>query len=186
MKQKYFAIFLFSSLLILSCSSSKETSQQNNEADASESVITSSHLKIIVPSNWQEINDNYDRLFEIWLVREDNNAVISFIPIHLTDKIDINNETDKLSLMEKIILAKKERNNSDFKLIESKSFPAKYFNKSNKYYLGDQLQNSIIFGNNEVYYECLLYFNNKYEPEESEIDNLIELQQKIIFESIIK
>ena len=186
MNQKYFDILLIFLLLLLSCSSSKETSDLKVDVKPSPSVIISDNLKITIPNYWREIDDNHNRLFEIWLVRDDTNAVISFIPVNLSENFNAGNKNEELSLIEKIIFAKKESGNLNFKLVEKGTLPSKYSNISISYYLGDQFQSSIIFGENNVFYECLMYFNDKYAPEASEIEEMLQLQKSIVLESIIK
>ena len=54
------------------------------------------------------------------------------------------------------------------------------------YMIDDYLQNSILFGENDTFYECLSYFSKEFNPSDEEIEKLFETQRLIVNELIIK
>ena len=99
---KSFLTLILASLFFLSCSSSTETTKNNISISPSKKLHNNS-LHFTVPSGWREIKDNSDRLFEVWLINDQSNAAISFIPIYLHN-IDENSVDENLNIISEISL----------------------------------------------------------------------------------
>ena len=183
----YNIAFLLISLFFFGCSSTSEITKNNDKLetiDTSDKSITTNKIELTVPYNWTEIKDNNNSIFEIWLINNEANAVISFIPINLNKELNLGDVSAKLNIIEELLISKKKSSGEDFSIIEQESFSSRYQMKTLKYLIDDQLQNSILFG--EIFYECLSYFSKDYNPSEEEIDNLFEKQRQIVDELIIK
>lgn len=174
--------------VIVSCSSTQESVKFEKHPTIKRipSHTSSRHLDVKIPIGWREIKDNREQLFDIWLVNDENNATISFIPINLADNLLQNTEEEKLAIIEKIVINKKKSIIDDFEIVEQKEMNFNQISKSIKFLMNGDIQNSIIYGNGKNYYECLAYFSEKHSPEEEEIEYLIEIQKQIVSKSIIK
>lgn len=174
--------------VIFSCSSSQKSTSDEKlpEPTLIPTQTSSSHLEIKIPIGWREIKDNKDQLFDIWLVDNENEAVIAFIPIYLTDDLIKKTEDEKLELIEKIVINKKKSSVDDFEIVDQKKSNFYTNSKSLRLRVEDSFQNSIIYGNGKNYYECLAYFSDEHSPDESEINNLITIQEQIVKDSKIK
>ena len=190
MKLFNFSLILIVALTLLGCSSSTETakvSETTNVSDTSPKLISSNNIKIKIPPDWKEIADNHEQLFEIWLINKLENAVIAFIPINLINyTLDTTSEQSEFETIIHIILTKKQNSGLDFEMIDEKIIPSEFENKSIKYLLDEQYQNSILFGYGSKYYECLAYFHEEYLPTEDEIEELFATQQEIIKNVVFK
>lgn len=183
---------LLFTLLIISiisgCSSSQESTSNDKlpEPTLIPTQTSSSHLEIKIPIGWREIKDNKDQFFDIWLVNNENKAVIAFIPIYLTDNLIKKTEDEKLELIEKIVINKKKSSVDNFEIVDQKKTDFYANSKSLKLRVENSFQNSIIYGNGKNYYECLAYFSDEHSPDESEISTLINIQENIVKDSKIK
>lgn len=72
------------------------------------------------------------------------------------------------------------------KLLKKKSEETNHQIKSIKFGIDDSIQNSVLFGNENYFYECLAYFKKEYRPDLSETELLIEIQEQIVIGSSIK
>jgi hypothetical protein len=174
-------------MLFIGCSSSTETTKTDEtdlNTDSPPKLITSDNIKIIIPPDWKEIEDNNEQIFEIWLINKNENAVIAFIPINLSHKPESSEVQSDFNIIEQILITKKQNSGYDFELIEEKVISSEYQNKSFLYLLDDRNQNSILFGNGSKYYECLAYFHEEYLPTEEEIEELFNTQQEIVSNAI--
>lgn len=185
MKLKLYIYIVMVLLILIGCSSSKETSVEISNITSKPIYTKTSNLTIKIPSGWSKIEDNYEKLFDIWLVNKTNNAVIAFIPIHLDENININSEEEGLEIIKNIMVIKKKSSSEKFEIIEEKTVHANYKNNSFKYLINDKLQNSILFGKEGIYYECIAYFKNDYEPDLSDIKDLIQLQEEVLSHTLI-
>jgi hypothetical protein len=179
---------LISLFLISGCSSSIEIAKSNNKSNH-KSITThtaSSNLGITIPSGWREIKDNHEQLFDIWLVNDQNNAVICFIPIYLSDELIKKPFEEKLNIIEQIVINNKKSSGEDFQFVQEKNEVTKYQMKSIKFEFEDDIKNSILFGSKNNFYECLAYFKNDYNPTHTEIERLIKIQEKIVGNSSFK
>lgn len=176
----FLALVLFIST---SCSSSKSTTE---EKDISLSTLyhktEKANLYYKLPSGWSEIKDNYEQLFELWLVGAKGKSTIIFIPIQFENdliedntfeqlRVLLNIETNikKASLQNHAILDKpQEFENNDIKFI------------SMKYIDDGDTKRSVIFGKSNSFYECIAYFENDYEPTEDELNSLFDVQQRVL------
>ncbi|MCB0731122.1 MAG: hypothetical protein KDC88_08820 [Ignavibacteriae bacterium] len=184
---KKIEIFLLLFILIFSfgCSSSSETTQ-NNTQTSEISYITTNNLKVTIPSGWKEIKDNYEQIYELWLVNDNSNASISFIPIILNSELMEKSETEKIELIKKIITTKRQNTADEFELLSEQNMDSKYYMKSLQFIINNSIQNSIIFGDGKKYYECLAYFNKNYQPSDSEIEELFSIQNTVVQSSTIE
>lgn len=176
-------------LFIVGCSSTSEISKNEDKSqtiDTSDKNITSGKIELTVPYNWSEIKDNSNSIFEIWLINNEANAVISFIPINLNKELNLGNIETKLNIIEDLLISKKKNSGEDFRIVKQESFSSRYQMKEIKYMIDDNLQNSILFGENETFYECLSYFSKEYNPSDEETEKLFETQRQIVNELIIK
>ncbi len=189
MKKVFFSAIL--SVLILSaCSSSDEFVKNEIEIDLSETIINSDSDKLSVksPNNWSSVNDNIEQLFDIWLVSPNNKAVIGFIPLSIDKNSKIDSDEGAIKLLSTISLESKKSNNADF-LNETENQikeTDKYLFTQLFYEIDDKKINSIIFGKNSTYYECLAYFSKSYEPTDDEYEALLKLQSIVISSSTLK
>lgn len=189
MKLHYNITILILLLLFFGCSSTSEIPKNEDNLqtiDTSDKNITSSKIELTIPYNWSEIKDNNNTTFEIWLVNNEENAVISFIPINLNKDLNLGDISSTLNIIEELLISKKKSSGKDFSIVEQESFSLRYPIKSLRYLIDDQLQNSIIFGENETFYECLAYFSKEYNPSDEEINDLFEKQIEIVNELVIK
>lgn len=181
MIQKYFPIPLFIFNFIIGCSSSTETtSDVKSVRTINVSDEIARNITVIIPNGWREIKDNADQLFEIWLVNKENNAVICFIPVNFSEGLEIPTNDKRLEIIENILITRRKGTGNDFQIIEQRMLDDKYLIKSTKFSINKHLQNSMVFGNGTYYYESLAYYGKNLEPTNSEITNLIELQEEVI------
>lgn len=185
----YFPIIILA-IIFSGCSSSTETvkvTETTVVSDNSPKLISSHDIKIKIPPEWKEISDNHEQLFEIWLINKFENAVISFIPINLINhSSESSSDLSEFETIVQIILTKKMNSGLDFEMINEKTIPSEFENKSIKYLLDDQYQNTILFGSGSKYYECLAYFHEDYLPTENEIEELFATQQEVIKNVVFK
>lgn len=124
MVMKLYKFFLYFLLIIFinGCSSSSESTSEKNypELKSTPTHIFSSNLEITIPNGWREIKDNHNQLFDIWLVNNQNNAVICFIPIYLSDDLVEKSYDEKLDIIKQIVKNKKQSNVENFEIIEEK------------------------------------------------------------------
>ena len=189
MKLYYNSIFFLLFLFIVGCSSTSETSINDIKFLSSSSTpknITSTNIEITIPYNWIEIKDNNNSIFEIWLINNKANAVIAFIPINLNTELNLDDLSTKLTTIEEMLIFKKKNSGHAFSIIEEEFLSSNYQMRSIKYLIDDELQNSIIFGNNERFYECLTYFSKEYKPSNEDIEELFETQKQIVDDVIFK
>jgi hypothetical protein len=179
---------LISLFIISGCSSSTEIAKNYNKSKhkAITTHTASSNLGITIPSGWREIKDNHEQLFDIWLVNDQNNAVICFIPIYLSDDLKNKPFEENLKIIEQIVIINKQSNGEDFQIVQEKKEVTNYQIKSIKFKFEDDIKNSIIFGSENKFYECLAYFKNNYNPSPIEIERLIKIQEKIVKDSSFK
>jgi len=169
------------------CSSTRETTKSDNQVLTNTPKLTSSiNLEITIPTGWREIEDNHNQIFEIWLVNGNNNATICFIPIHIDPRLGEKSYEGNFNLVEQIIINEKKSSGYNFEILDRKVEGNNHLRRSIKYKIDGTLQNSIIFGNGDVYYECLAYFNNNYKASNFEIEQIFEIQENIVQGSIIK
>lgn len=176
-------IALFLSLLI-GCSSSPETTNKNESVSPSKTVKTNK-LDITIPMGWRQIEDNTDKIFELWLINDLNNASIAFTPIHLNNFYSESLE-EKVNIISDISIKKRESAFDDFELLTKKNFSInKLFIEEVRYLINDKIQNLLIVSNGKHFYECIAYFKKDYDPNSSEIENLIETQKQTINSLVI-
>jgi len=173
-------------LIISACSSSTESTSENKLSSPVETYYTSNNLKIVIPHGWKEIKDNHEQLFDIWLVNDNNNAVIGFIPITIDESVKSNSIDEQLDIIEIIIRNKRKSTSSKFEIIEENKIVSDYYIRSLKFNIDETMQNSLLFGNGENFYESLAYFKIDYKPTLPEINNLIEVQKQIVMDCSIK
>lgn len=186
MKLKKYLIHLLLIVIIAGCSSSAESTNTKKVTPPSTAFYSSNKLNFELPKGWREIKDNHEQLFDIWLVNDSNNAVIGFIPIHLNENINLNSIDEKLDLIEKIIREKRISETSEFEIIEEKRIVSNYPIRMLKFKIENITQNSLLFGNDTNFYECLAYFKKGYEPTWIEFEDLLNVQMKTVSESSIK
>lgn len=178
--------FLMLLLLLVSCSSSVVTSVKNNSTKPPKVVVLENYnLSFNIPSGWNLIDDNYKKIFEVWLVSENNKSAIGIIPINITKNELFGSSEDKINLIKSVTLNKK-KSNADVEIISDEM---KYFGRDAsevRMLVNHTFQNSIIFGDNENFFECLAYFLEGYDPTEDEIDNLLADQADFVKECKIK
>jgi hypothetical protein len=180
---RYFLLLIFS-IIIYACSSSVETTA--NKKVYPESSIKTNNLIVNIPDGWREISDNDEKLFEIWLVNKENTAVICFIPITVNNQIEVKTETEKLDILEKILTTKRTVNADKFEVIESTELDSDYLNRQIKFSINNKIQNSILFGKDKYFYECLAYFDNTYFPSSNQLNTLFETQRVVVINSKIE
>jgi len=169
---------IFLSLLVVNCSSTTEISNERTNSVYKESSKNVSNLIIDIPDGWREINDNHDRLFEIWLVNLENNASICFIPININFLADTISLENKIEIAGEILIKDKKSKNEDFEIISESYLNKNRSYKSIYYKIGESFQRSIIFGSNNKVYECLAY--GKSGKVYSEVDPIFETQLEIV------
>ena len=183
-------IFVFILLIISACSSSKETTKEENDNLFSEETVVSpiNKLEINLPLGWKLISDNYEQLFDIWLVNNEKNSSIVFIPLSLSKNFNANTTEEALNNLFEFSKTQKKITGSNFLLLNEVEFfeLGKGKCRSFQYNNDDRVFNSIIFAIDNIYYECLAYFDSNYEPSSSEFSKLIELQNSIISTAVIK
>lgn len=179
---------LYLILIISACSSSKGTVKNDNLSISKiiNSNTSSSNLIISIPSKWREIKDNYNQLFDVWLVNKKNNAVIAFIPINFSENLLELSNPEKMEIIEQIIINKKKSSLDDFEIVDQQKELTKYEKSTLKYRCDGNIHNSVIFGKGNNYYECVAYFKNDYTPSSVEIYGLIKTQNLIIDNSKLK
>jgi len=190
MKQIIF--ILISIVIFTACSSSEEITKKEITSEVSENTIVSQtgKLSVKLPSGWINTLDNTETVFDIWLVSPANNAVIGFTPLSINNKVeDIDNDEDAIKLLTKFARESKKNRDAEF-LNEDEEIIISEINgfmaTNLKYEIDGKFFNSIIFGKDKVYYECLSYFSNKYEAEEDEYEKLFSLQKLVIESARLK
>lgn len=178
-------ILLLSGILIVACASSTQTKSENQSPGFERKVENTSNLEITIPAGWRKIQDNKEKLFELWLVNSDKNASISFIPIHIDSSLNGMSLAEKLNFAVDMTLKERQAGNEGFELI-AKSEMTDMQGFRLLYKIGNQQQSSIIFGNENRLYECLAYFSEYVNFSEEEINNLFETQEYIVSNSEIK
>lgn len=182
--------FVFLLIIIFACSSSKETTREENDSLFSEETVVSpiNKLEINLPLGWRLISDNYEQLFDIWLVDKEKNSSIVFIPLTLSKNLNVTTTEEALNTLFEFSKTQKKISGSNFLLLNE--FEIYELGKSKcrsfQYNNDNRVFNSIIFVIDNKYYECLAYFDSNYEPSSSEFSNLIELQNSIISTAVIK
>lgn len=186
------SLYLFFSILLIfsACSSSKDTTKEEGDKFPSEETAISpiNKLEVNIPLGWKLISDNNDQLFDIWLLNVDKNSSITFIPLSLSKNFELNSSEENLNLLFELIKNQKKISNNNLVLLEENELykAGNALCLSFQYSIDDNLFNSIIFYLDNKYYECLAYFDSNYEPSYSEFESLIETQNFIILNSIIK
>lgn len=181
---KSFTLFI-TALILVNCSSSVDSSISNNGASTKIITLNNYNLTFNIPFGWNKVEDNYKKIFEVWLVSENNKSAIGLIPIHISNKELLGSEKDKLSIIESIVLNKK-KTNADVELISNEM---KNFNRDAielRMSVDNDFQNSIIFGENDYYFECLAYFLEEYEPTDEEIELLLKDQAQFVTDCKLK
>ena len=178
-------LLLFLPIIFAACSTNPSNHRDSIDKEY-EKITASSNLQIKIPHGWKEIKDNHEQLFDIWLVNDQYNASIVFIPIYLSEKLNFAEEEDKLETVANIILAKKRSTSESFRIESNKKIISPFEAISIKYQINGNLQNSLIFGRENVFYECQGYFKNSSHRGEVDLEELIYLQKEIIKETTIK
>jgi len=184
MKNIIFSLILIS--LLASCSSSVETTKLDIPSELSNKIVISQSGKISIhiPVNWRNILDNNETVFDIWLVSSENNAMIGFIPLTIDQDLD---NDDAVNLLTKFSLESKKVQSTEFEF--ENETPIKeigdFSSKGLKYKFGDKKYSSIIFGKDDIYYECLAYFGTDYNATEDEFDKLVNLQGLVIYSAVL-
>lgn len=172
--------FLLLIFILVNCSSSVETSVTNNNSNTTKVVeLENYNLSFNIPAGWNRIKDNYKKIFEVWLVSENKKSAIGLIPIHISKNELFGSREDKLKLVKSVTLSKK-KTNADIEIISDEM---QYFGQNVsevRMLVNNTFQNSIIFGQNENFFECLAYFLEGYDPTEDEIDNLLADQAEFV------
>ncbi|MDX1699791.1 MAG: hypothetical protein R3250_04185, partial [Melioribacteraceae bacterium] len=172
--------------ILFGCGSSTKQAENVEIVDYRTGIASSPNLSITVPSGWREIDDNKNKIFEIWLVNKENNASIGFIPIHLDKRFGDKSDVDKHKLVVDLLLNKKKSTASDFKVLLNEENSSNYNFTTIKYLTDNKLQNSIIFGTGDLFYESLAYSDNNSDLSESEIEEIFKVQNDIVTTSQIK
>jgi len=189
-KKFFIVVFSIGLLGFIGCSSTKINSNENARVLFSKKYYSSdnSNLSIKIPLGWHGINDNNKKLFDVWLVSPDKNSSIVFLPLTL----EINNEfksiEDSLNFFYRLMKMQKEKKNDNFELVSETETIAKknIFMKEYRFKINGNEKQSIIFGKNNIFYECLAFYNDTYTPTRKELDNLFYIQSSIITETKIK
>jgi hypothetical protein len=179
---KFYKLLCISALpfIFSHCSSSEETTKISSSTHESPAKsVSTSALEIIAPSGWREIEDNSNKLFDIWLVNDLDNSVISFSTINLNGIIQQSTHEEKMELIEKIIIGKK-KYSTNVEIIDQDTRFLNDNAKQIRLMLNDNFQNVIIFGDGKNYFESLAYFKENYNPSNQEIDDLVMNQYNII------
>jgi len=181
-------VLLGVSILIVNsaCSSTKDATTNSTLQISSSSETTSSNLQITIPKGWTEIKDNFEQLFDIWLVNDSKNAAIVFVPIYISENVDIADEQKKIELIKDIVINKRKNEVNTFEIIDENFEGGMYNMHSSKLNVDDKIQNSVIFGKGKYFFECLAYFDNGYSPSTDELNKLAETQFEILKDLQIK
>lgn len=181
-----FVAFLLSISLLGGCSSSKQHSDHIKQIDYRSPVAISPNLSITVPEGWREIDDNKNKIFDIWLLNKENNASIGFIPIHLDNRFNLKDDRDKHKLVVDFMLSKKRSASADFEVINIEDQYSENEHTSLTYMNEDKLQKSIIFGRGNIFYECIAFSDLNVELSEEEIEEMFRIQREVVTSSKIK
>ncbi|PID62544.1 MAG: hypothetical protein CR986_01295 [Ignavibacteriae bacterium] len=178
----HLSLLVIFSLYFISCSSGEQSvksSQKVNEPKTNISKLKSK-IDVQIPEGWYKIDDNYEKLFEFWLVNKEKTASIVFIPINFDSVKTLKNNTEILDFLTKLSLSGKKFTADNFEIISRTNnslFPS--YNEV-KFILNNSLQNLIVFSKDKSYFECLAYFNEDYEPTNEEFERLITTQKKVL------
>lgn len=170
-------------VLINSCSTTKRTIE-SKKIMLSKNYYKSedSHLLIKVPSGWNKIRDNSEKLFDFWLVSPNKNSTIVFVPIALDDKNNLPNNRITLEFLSKTTLQLKQSSKKKFLLLNN----IQTYKSNNlwlngfRYKLDNNERKSILFGRDNKFYECIAYFNKSYSPNKNELNHLFEIQSLVL------
>ncbi len=171
-------LFLFS---FTNCSSTKKVIKNNN-ITLSKYYYDSetSDLLIKIPSGWERIVDNSQKLFDFWIVSPDKNSSIIFIPLYADSTLLKNKKTIDFLFETNKKIKKNSINNFQFITgINTHKLNNLIF-KGFVYKDNGKEKRSIIFSNGEKYYESLAYFNKSYSPTIEEIKNLFKIQDLVL------
>ena len=175
---KSFGLILFI-IGLIGCGTSTEQFEKIETIDYRSDSVGSANLSLTIPSGWKEIDDNKEKIFDIWLVNEENNASICFIPIHLDKRFNEKSDADKHSFVVDLLLNKKRSTASDFEVV----FKQENFRNNIttiRYITDGNLQNSIIFGKGELFYECLAYSDINSNLSQSDLEEIFIIQNEIV------
>ena len=179
-------ILIFLALVLsisTSCSSSKSTAE---EKDVSLSTLyhktEKANLYYKLPSGWSEIKDNYEQLFDLWLVGGKGKSTITFIPIQFENDLIEDNTFEQLRILLNVETNIKKTSLQNYAILEK---PKEFGNNNIKFismkYLDDgDTKRSVIFGKSNSFYECIAYFENDYAPTEVELNSLFDIQQRVL------
>lgn len=173
-------ILLFILSFFSACSSSSENVKSFSKTITKPSRISSNLISIDIPEGWRNIDDNYKKIFDIWLVNDEASAAIGFIPINTDSTFLVLSPKDKLEFIEKIVITKNKINSEEFKLINTKKNLEDRIKIEDRISLNGKTQNLIIFNKEEKYFESIAYFTKNYTPTDDEQSQLFKLQRKII------
>jgi len=176
----FFAILLFT---LVGCSSSQSTTEKR---DVSLSTLyhktEKANLFYKLPKGWTEIKDNYEQLFELWLVGPKNNSTITFVPIQFENDLNEMNSSNQLQKLLNVKTNIKKASLKNFIVVEKlKEFENNNIKFGSMEYLDNSnAKRSVIFGKGNSYFECIAYFENDYKPTKIELKNLFDIQQLVL------
>ena len=174
-------VFLFL-INMFGCSSAKNTIKKNDNVTLTKNYYNSesSHLLIKIPSGWNKIKDNSEKLFDFWIVSPQKKSSIVFIPITIENKL--NNKEDVINFLNESNKKIKRSSKDNFVLLEEIKLQKvnNLFVKGFIYKEGANIKRTIVLGNGKRFYESLAYFNKNYNPTNDEVKNLFKLQNLVL------
>lgn len=77
-----FSIVLTASIVFYSCSAGKSASEYQSLLTNDAVKSRSTEMKVKIPAGWFSAVDNENNLIDLWLIKEDHSAVLSFMAIN--------------------------------------------------------------------------------------------------------
>jgi hypothetical protein len=167
---------------LVGCSSSKKTIKKNITLSGNYYESVNSDLLIKIPSGWNEIKDNSEKLFDFWLVSPDRNSAIVFVPVYFNSKDKLLNDRITLEFLSETTKKLKQNTNQNFYIlndIPTYKINSFWFNGF-MYKIDSNERKSVLFGSNNKFYECIAYFNEEYNPTKNELENLFKVQKLVL------
>ena len=118
-----FFVFAITSCFI-SCSPGYESIYDSNYPLTTQRVKSlSGEISVRIPEEWFSVTDNEKQSFDLWLIKNDYSAAISFVKLNPDEQTLQHKKDDRLSLLLKYSkMLKRAENGNDFSVISDDEF----------------------------------------------------------------
>lgn len=138
------------------------------------------NIKVKVPKGWYVAKENLYNTIDVWLIEENLNAQISFVPINLNN---FNGKVTLKDVYDWLYKAKKAEMGNKFKEVIP---PEHFYINGTEFYAIQYFDNNnlpvrtVVFNVNEFFLECTASVNESVSNQKVNFNNLFSVQNSVL------